>query len=393
MPVIVVPGIAAIVLAIIALLAFWGIAYIAKMVANLLPSYKFPIIGSLRSIAVAFANTFIDIIGKVFDQVMSPINDLIEAPIQVVANLFNRVWVWLQNLDAVIRWTILTYVPREIASVARIAANDLIAAEQYTASEAATLRNTVAADLTKAEQYAATNIENTFHVLSTDITNAVAAAAAATAGLTKTVAKDLTIAEQYAATNIENTFHVLSADIAAAEAYTDAQVGALGRTVAADVASIDAKIAGTLTTTAAATLGIISTDIDKAIQADIAGIEAAVDGAITTAAGGFGDITEWLGKIDLTKPLDIAGVSTIALSVAGALSKYLEDCGMPNCRNLSALGRDLQALLGLVENASLLALFVGLATDPEGVAQDVATLFTDLADPVISSAKDLLGVG
>jgi hypothetical protein len=74
------------------------------------------------------------------------------------------------------------------------------------------------------------------------------------------------------------------------------------------------------------------------------------------------------------------------------VATYLRECGVPNCVNLSQLGKDLQALLGLVEDASFLALIVDLIHNPAEGADIVNTVFGPVLNDALSDAKELLSL-
>lgn len=380
-------------LAVLALMLLLSIGYAAKGIANLMPGANIPIIGSIRGWIIRLADAWIDTIGHVFDAVVSPLADVIEAPIQVVANIIDRIYKYLNDLQTVAKWTVVTFIPRELSAVRKWAAaelavsatslshiidsgvstlyKDFLAAKAYALAKVEALAKTVAADLTKAENFTKSEIAT--------------ALAAGTAVLTK--------AETFTTAAVATLGRAVVTEVAQSAGIAAAATVALSKTVATDVAGLGARIDQVATTTVAATLGVLSTDIDHVATAAWVELEDAVGAAIGVAGTDFPDIRSWLGDLSIPKIGDIAGVTTIAISVAGALSRYLEECGMPNCRNLSALGRDLQALLGLVEDAAFLAFLIEFAANPSGAANDVESFLGPVASGIKDTLSSAFGVG
>ncbi len=113
---------------------------------------------------------------------------------------------------------------------------------------------------------------------------------------------------------------------------------------------------------------------------------------VGVAATDFPDITAWLKGISTTAATDIAGVTALSVATAGTLARYLERCGMPNCRNLSKIGRDLQDLFALIEGGSFLALIAYMISDPEGAAREAQSVLGPVVDDIGNGIRDLIGV-
>lgn len=153
------------------------------------------------------------------------------------------------------------------------------------------------------------------------------------------------------------------------------------------------KQAETFATTAAGTaVGTLVTDVDVALAPVAAGLIDDVGSLVGTLATDFPDIGSLVRSIDLTKVGDLTGALVGTMTMVRALTRLSEDCTIPNCRNLSKYGRDLQALFGLVEDASFLALLVEMIHDPKSGANAVRDLFGPIADGAISTARDMVGV-
>jgi hypothetical protein len=195
-------------------------------------------------------------------------------------------------------------------------------------------------------------------------------------------------------------FAVLAADVAALlariaslQAWTAAQVqGALAFT-AARFAQAEADIVTAEHAAIAQSIALVDAGVVHGLSdvwGDVTTAAAAAEGVIATD---FPDILAGLKDIAGAVPADIAGVAALTGGLSIALTRYLEQCGVPNCRNLSKYGRDLRDLLGLVEGADFLAWLVELAHDPHGAAVEVETVLGGITRPIASEARSLFGVG
>lgn len=150
------------------------------------------------------------------------------------------------------------------------------------------------------------------------------------------------------------------------------------------------------TTAIAGVAGISVTDIDHAITGALSGIYTDIDQAVTDvidiAVPGDIDIIDALKALPAAIPVDIAGLAALTGITTLALTRYLRDCGIPNCTNLSQYGKDLQALLGIVGDASFLALLIELIDHPSDAAATFADTFGDAVSTGISLTNQLLGV-
>lgn len=180
--------------------------------------------------------------------------------------------------------------------------------------------------------------------------------------------------------------------------YADATSFAQGlfSTVETDIAHALSTAEAFTTTAINGVVGISATDIDNAITGALAGIYTDVDGAITDVVGVLGaddpDILAAVKAIPLAVPTDLAGLAALAGTSTLALTRYLRDCGIPNCQNLSQYGKDLQALLGMVSDASFLAFLVELVEHPGQANTVVQDTFGGVLTAAMAAGKSLLGV-
>jgi len=68
----------------------------------------------------------------------------------------------------------------------------------------------------------------------------------------------------------------------------------------------------------------------------------------------------------------------------------MRECGVPNCRNLSSLGRELHQLLDDLAGGALLALFAALISDPQGTAHWLTDNVGGVVEDAVTGARDLL---
>lgn len=392
MPVIAVAGVAVIIAALAALLVQLGAKPLGKLIVGIIPNFHIPGFTNLRDEAQHILNGIINDILGWLDSWIGPLEAIVVAPVSYFVHLFSAITNGIYELYQTADWVVTTLVPREIGSLERTVAADLTRAEDFAKALVSGIGATIAADLTKAEHYAG----DLFHTAETDISGAVRTAENyAKAGLTAlagTVAADLAHAESYALATATGLFRTAETDILGLGSKVAAEVGQLGSALAQDVTELGAKIVQAESVAISTTLGVIATDIDKIVKPITIELDDAISGVIDIAATDFPDILQWIKGIDLTKVTDIAGVTALSVAVAGALTRYLEKCGLPNCRNLSSLGRDLEALLSLVGDASFLALIVELARNPNSGAHLVMDVFGPIANGAMSTARDLIGV-
>lgn len=177
-----------------------------------------------------------------------------------------------------------------------------------------------------------------------------------------------------------------------AEAFTRQNVSALLGDIAAAVTTAEQ-----FTTTAVeAVAGISITDIDTAITTGLTAIWPDISAVIPELEGVIGtgdaDILDALGRIDWTIPANLTGVASLLGVTSLTLARYLKDCGIPNCQNLSQFGRDLQDLLAIANSASFLGFIVELIRDPGDAAATLDNAFGDIIGTGIADVRSLIGI-
>lgn len=391
MPVLLIPGLEALAGALMGFLGWLGGKVIGKLIGTMVGSITGSF-GPVKAITSSIIDDAIDGLASFFDSYLAPMITFVMTPVTWVRSVFAAV-TSLGSSTYHGFFNIMTSVlPGAIANAEGFAAKGVLAAEAYADKKVAGFAATLTADVAHVEDYA----HNLFSAVSADVVADLGKAEdftrAMVGSVLATVASDLSKAESYALSTATGLFRTAESDIVGLGTKVAAEVAGLGKTLAGDVLDLEKQIVAAESAAVAGVLGAISTDVEKVVGKSEAAVAAAVAGVIDVAGDGFADILDWIKDIDLTKITDIAGVTALSVTIAGALSQYLRECGMPNCRNLSSLGRDLQALLGLVDDAAMLALFVELASNPEGGAHLVMNIFGPIADGATSAAKSLLGV-
>jgi hypothetical protein len=244
-------------------------------------------------------------------------------------------------------------------------------AEKY-ADAAVTVAEKDARDLLAA---AVTSLDHAVTVVETDARDWVAAAVT-------TAANELTRESSLLTADIGQAEKVAAQDLGQLAASVDAGLGQLTRDLATGVATAEAVAkAGT-----AAAAQAIYTDLETIGNQAVAHAWPDASQDVAGLGGILGADFPWLK--DLLPALagagavGLLGALTRALAGAQVATRLAEDCTIPNCRNLSQFGQDLQELLGDAGEAALLAWIIFLVTDPGGWANDM----TQVAVPVAAAA-------
>lgn len=383
---------AAVVSAFFALLFMLGWYFFGKTITKAL-DVDLPIIGNVIGNLVADGLNFAyGYLVFLFDQAITPITEFFLRPIATIENTFDATYQTFASVYSAMNRLAFFNLPQAFTGQIQFAVDYssavLGAAELYTRNEVADIRTEVNSladsfvDTTiAANRYTDNAIADLRNLIGngvTDIdtvTNIANSAASAIAGQILTAAEGFTTQAFASATGYADTLaHTLENDIT------------LGTQAAEDYAN---QLATTLPQ-------IITTDIDNTISGALAGIYTDIDAAITDVTGiigtGDADVLDGIKRIPVSIPLDLAGL--VALTGAGTLTmlRYLKECGIPNCKNLSGLGNELQTLLGVVEDASFLALLISLIHDPGDAAATIDDAFGGAINSGVSLSKQLLGL-
>lgn len=290
-------------------------------------------------------------------------------------------------------WHIATVqIPREIGAAKAYALAKVAAARDYAGNLVDAATSDLVGRIAAARSYAASLVAA-----------ARSDAAAALGALRDNVGALFAAAEGAAAAEVAAAEAKALGLFKVAEADALAATKALEASVAARVAAVEAEaLAGVKAAEDAAQALSQAAVLEAGVITDLVGVKALegvwedlIDGAGAVAGELVPDLS---GLEDLLKGLSgakLAGLASV-LAALGVLSlaqvKALEKCILPNCRNLGPLAKFLEALLGDVEDAALLAFIILMATDPQGAAG----VIDDVAGPIVSGTtaglRDLIGV-
>lgn len=388
-----VPALAILAIAGLALLLLLAWQQFANAVAKLVPSWHIPGLGNIRGwITDHIADAYRDVAGYL-DKYVAPMTHFIGSPFVVITALVNELGAVDHSLYNFTVRVITVSIPRAAAvlrSEARALENRLKlyalglqhAAMVYALTEARAVESEARTWVAQARAEAV-RLADAAEVYARAGDLIVAAQALRLVGDARAFAGQL-YQQGVAFTRAE----VAAAESAAAALFRQAEsdvVLNLHRAESYAVAAAQAAASAAL----ADLTGVLVTDLDQLWPA----VPAVIDDVIDVAAGAFTDVVDDLRGLARDVPASVPAAIAAALGIAIPLLRLAKDCTIPNCRNLSQVGRDLQELFGLVEDGALLALLAAVAADPEGAA-DAAT--TELAGGMTALANefaDLIGVG
>lgn len=189
-----------------------------------------------------------------------------------------------------------------------------------------------------------------------------------------TIRADLVNLRSYVDAKWADLFHTVEADILSAEQRAEALALSYARQALIDALGI---------TDQAAIKAL--TDIWPHLATDLNALEHAIPADLT-------DILDDIRAI----PRAIPGSLVDALSALGALAipliRYLEDCGIPLCRNLHGLSDLMDNLFSAATDAAMLALFAEMVSNPHAAADAILTVAGPIANVSATATRDLLGV-
>lgn len=359
-------------IALIALLIIYGLRELGKIIANMFPS----------TIGFSFASIHprqwvLDAVDGLASAAQWIIGDVIRPMINLVAGPVLRVIAWLVSHGEAIGqaaagylWLVESGIPNLAARLTYgihlyygLARSYALSLYRSAIGEAEHLYNVAWANWVAADTVVLHAAEHLYNLA---------------IGYTNSALRD-------ALGEASNVLKLVDAEIANAETGIVKYVGQVG----ADVL----KAADTFAVTAASqAVGTLVTDVDVVLAPVATGLIDDVGSLVGVLATDFPDVSSLVRSIDLTKVGELAGALVGTMTIARALTRLAEDCTVPNCRNLSQYGRELQALLNLVGDASFLALIIELIHSPAQAAQDVNDLFGGIVGDTLTAARDLIGV-
>lgn len=385
---------AAVLIALLAILLIYALSVFGRALAHLLPE-TIGILGHgihprawVEDGVAALQGAIKWLVGDV----IRPVISVFATPALGVVHLVVGLWNLAASAVGEVIWLVDHGVPQLAARLEGLIARSLARAEAFTLRRVA---------------HAVTFLEHRIGDLKATARDWVnAARAAAAAALARAVDR------------LDGLVHSLRVDAVAwyhaARAYAASLVGALRADMVKAVADAEAiaragdqAVVSLVKSTEAAAIQAAETYADQAIAAAVGGIAAVDLPSLSALVGGLADdvtslegvlgadlpqLGDLLHGLDLTSPLTLTLALTDSLAMSRVLTRYLRDCGVPNCRNLSGMGRFLEDLAGGLSIAALLAMLVAMVEDPEGAARTAADELGGLVQDAVGLAKSTLGV-
>ena len=348
---IVLAGLALVLVAALGMLLIHGQQQFTRSVAGLMPSWHIPGLGSIRDWVNAAGNAFATQLVGVFGYALTPLAHLIQVPVRW---LMKHLTGWLAAGVAVLN--VLTYLRTALIPWVL---NHLSTALSAVESRLLSLLAAARAQLTALISYVQAHLVALISAVETAVLSALAAARAELVALISYVQAHLVA---YIAASIAAVRTELAITKAWLIAYCDAKVA---QVVAAAVANEHVLLGRALAATWPRALDEI-------------------DAVIATADKDFADALanlRGLRGISLANPFAVLGALAGVLT---GLLRFTRDCTIPNCRNLSQVGRDIQELFGVVEGEALIGLLAAAYRDPAAVGRGAL----DVAAPIIQGAAD-----
>lgn len=392
MPVVALAAIDAISIAITAALLIWALAYFVNVISQMIPNWNIPLLGNIRNAVAGAAQSVESTMSHYLHSAITPLENVLLWPVNVVETLFTKIYNSIATIHNVVGWVARALIPSILA-----------AAEQFAQAEVGALSAELNGGLTNAINYTTaaaadavgyadaytdvvianvrTDMNNIENFLGAQIQQAVALAQQEVGN----VVTELSQVEDF-----------LGAQIQQAVALASQEVSTLGGQLTADIVNTLTVSEQFAQNTATAAIGALVTDLDQQLTQDASAIWSgiqtgigAVDGVIDNA---LPDILSGLRAIPGSIPTSLPAAITASLAISIPMLKFMEQCGIPNCKNLSQYGRDLQGVLGLAEDIGFMALFIALATDPEGAADEVANVLGPVLNGAVAAGKELLTI-
>lgn len=378
--------------AVMAVLLLVGALLIARLVANLLPDIKIPLVGSLRGLVNSAMNGVIGGAKAGWEVTADGAYWLIVAPVVFTYHLVSGAINLAENIGWKLANILRVTIPQTLAVAMKFAQSvedtvkSLIdASVALAASAVATLRASLtalineihaglSADIVALQNYATSAIGALTASTTSAIQTALSLAYTFTSKVEAAIENDIAALASKVAGDIVNAEHLATA--AVGQALSAAEAYALTQALKAATAAVTELDHLTQTTVAAIWQGII-TDVDN---------------VVAVAEQDFADVVTDLRSVARAVPTDIAGAIAATMAISIPLLKLAKDCTMPNCRNLSGLGRFLEDLFTDATDAALVAMLIELVHDPKSGAHEVMSSLGGLANDTVGLAKELVGV-
>jgi hypothetical protein len=369
-----------------AALIIWGALQIGKFIANIIPSWHIPFLGNLRDVAMAGINIALHAVQGWLSSAVAPLGKVFAYPvialgnmINVIKSTFDSVW---SNLYAVLH----VHLPYVLQVAKNFAYREYVNSITYAHSLYVTAVHTAERWVHAAEATAYRNfvfsITYAHNLYVTAVQTAERWVHAAEATAYRNFVSSITYAHDLytiAVHDAERWVNAARAEaihgIARAEATAAAGITA-ARAYALTVAGIARRDAITAVNTTVAVT-------DAAVWPKLRDEVAALEGVIATDLPALGSLVK---AIPRAVPRDLAESIAASAAVDIAITRFLRDCGVPNCKGIGGLARELPKLLEVVEGAAFLGFIAAMIEAPEATARET----TDILDPVMRTVGNTL---
>jgi ABC-type multidrug transport system fused ATPase/permease subunit len=390
-PVVAVAGLGVVVAALAALLLLYGARLLGQFIGQLVPNWHIPGLGNIRGAVMGAIDSALQAVESTIQAAIGPVENWLRAPFHALQHL----------IDATI-----TALESAFSAVARVwhAAGELF---KYATTYAHSLFHTLQVLLGDAIKYLGL-YAHTLYTLAIRYSAALFRYATSYAhelvhGLQVLLGDAIRYLGQYA-----HTLYSLAVKYAAelfkfsttyAHGLYEAALAEAGRLF--DAAARDAlawaraaeQAAKAYASAAiAAASRVIATDITTpveqawvAIRDDVAAIEQILGADLP-------DVKAIVRRIDVARVGDIATAAGALAAVDVLVLRYLRDCGIPGCKSLSGLIRELPRLFELVEGAAFLAFLVDMCHDPAGTAGEVESVAGGIITDTVDVMSRVLGL-
>lgn len=388
------PALIAVLIALMACLLIYALIVFGKALAQIFPSSIGISVASIhpRAWVLAGVDALQAGLAWIIGDVIRPMVNFVLGPVMAVVNFVESVDHAISEAASGFEWLVTAELPQLVAdlrnlisavetSVKRVALALYHDAVALLSAVETRLLSLISAVETRALAYAHSLYADAIGELSAVETRLMAEISSVETHLQDEAAAVVKLAEAGLIKDIDNLAGTVQADLTKALAAAGSQ--AAGALSAAEAYA---------TTAAAQAVGVLTTDVDAVLAPAVTGVIDDVGSLVGTLGTDFPDVQSILRDLDLTKIGSLAGGLLGALTITRALTRLAEDCTVPNCRNLSQYGRDLQALLDLAGGAAFLALLASWIRDPADGAREVQDVLGAPAQAVIGQFRDLVGV-
>jgi hypothetical protein len=391
MPLVVIPAIAILVIALLAVLLLLAAEQFGKALAAIMPGFHIPGLGSIRSWITTHISEAISSVTSYLDGYVHPLSVFIASHFTVFKTILSLISDLALDTHSALYGLATHTVPMALSHAKQFAAG-LVSAAEAKALSLYHLSLTYAHDLVNyalglaMAQIAYAEAQALIHyhqslTYAHDLVNyalntALSSIAALDAKAVGLYHLSLTYAHDLAAAVESNAVALFkSASLTIESRYQQALTFAAGAAKAESTAVLNGLNSA------------LVTDIEHAWPLVVTGIE----GVIDVAGVDFPDVVADLRGIARSLPRDLPAAIAMSTAIAIPLLRLAKDCTMPNCRNLSQVGRDLQELFGLLETGGLLLLVGEAAHNPSSVAHDIVSVLHPIVVDMQSFAKSILG--